>query len=128
MNIEASLRILARSSYWQTLYSSAETLGLQLFENDKDFSGIQVRFLSWLRTYKMLYEELSTYQSPHLTEKVINNDYRCDCYLIYRNKDYDFKWKKYRQDEKMAEIKTKNPKAFSKEGKHQVCNVDLRRE
>ena len=127
-NIEPQIRQLAKSSYYQSLFNASEKLGLQLFENNKNFSGLQVRFLYWLRIYKMLYEELSTHEDILLTEKVIESDFRCDCYLIYRNKKYDFKWKKYRQEERIAELKSRNKKAFSKEGKHQMIDVDLRRE
>jgi hypothetical protein len=128
MSIEIQLRTLAKSGYYQSLYNAAEKLGIQLFENDKNFSGLQVRFLYWLSVYNKLYSELSTHEDDFLTEKVIQDEYRCDCYLIYRNKKYDFQWKKYRQEEKSAELKSRNSKAFSQEGKHSICEVDLRRE
>jgi hypothetical protein len=128
MNIESALRTLAKSNYWQSLYNAAEKLGVQLFENDKNFSGLQVRFLYWLSIYSKLYEELSTHEDTLLTEKVIDSEFRTDCYLTYRSKKFDAQWKKYRQDERAAELKGRNKKALSKEGKHQVIDVDLRRE
>ena len=128
MNYELALRTLAKSSYYQSLWITAKETGISLFENDKNFSGLQVRFLYWIRIYAKLYEELSTHEDELLTEKVINNDYRCDCYLIYRNKKFDFQWKKDRQVERAAELKGRNKKALSKEGKHQMIDVDLRRE
>jgi len=127
MNIESALRTLAKSNYYQSLYNAAEKIGLQLFENDKNFSGLQVRFLYWLSVYNKLYEELAIHEDALLTEKVIDSEYRTDCYLTYRNKKYDFQWKKYRQEERAAELKGRNKKRSS-DGKCQTIDVDLRRE
>ena len=128
MKIESQLRLLARSNYYQSLYSTSEKVGLQLFENNKNFSGLQVRLLYWISVYKMLFDELSTHEDQLLTEAVIESSFRTDCYLIYRNKKHDFAWKKHRQEERSAKLKSRSKKAFSKEGKHAVIDVDLRRE
>ncbi len=80
------VRKLARSFYWQNLYiASQECNGIKLFENESNFSGLQLMFLYWLRTYKSLYEGLALEESPYLTENVIEDDLRCDAYLMFRN-------------------------------------------
>ena len=128
MNHESQLRQLARTNHYQSLFRASKELNIQLFENEKNFSGLQVQFLHWLKVYDMLYEELSKHEDDYLTEAVINSEFRTNCYLIYRNKKCDFMWKKHRQEEKAAELKTRNPKAFASEGKHQTFEVELRRE
>lgn len=128
MNYESALRQLARTNHWQSLYHASKDLNIQLFDNDKNFSGLQVQFLHWLNVYSLLYEELSKHEDDYLTEAVIDSEFRTNCYLIYRNKKCDFMWKKHRQEEKTAELKTRNPKAFSSEGKQQMMEVEFRRE
>jgi len=128
MNYESALRQLARTNHWQSLYHASKDLNIQLFDNDKNFSGLQVQFLHWLNVYSLLYEELSKHEDDYLTEDVIDSEFRTNCYLIYRNKKCDFMWKKHRQEEKAAELKTRNPKAFSSEGKQQMMEVEFRRE
>lgn len=128
-NIEKKIRKLARSSYWQSIWNaSKQSASVQLFENKTNLSYLQSRFLYWLDTYAFLYEELSTHADDKLTEGVIENDFRCDAYLTYKNKKNDFMWKKYREDEKLRELKERNPKKFTKQGKEAHCSVDFRRE
>ena len=79
-----SLRRLARSSYWQTIYNNAKEIGtIKLFENDCDFSAVQIIFLRWLNIYSALYTDLA-FDEDYISEKVINNDILCDAYLKYK--------------------------------------------
>ena len=129
VNIDKSLRKLARSSYWQNLYrASQKCSNISLFSNFSDYSGIQVKFLYWLQTYQMLYDELSTFEDERLTENVIENDFRADAYLIHRNKKHEFLWKKYREDESNSRRKANHKKKFKHPGKESIIKVDLRRE
>jgi hypothetical protein len=48
-DISSSLRKLAKKNYWQNLYAHAKDLNIQLFDNDKDLTDIQVKFLNLLR-------------------------------------------------------------------------------
>jgi len=129
MNLDKSLRVLARDTYWQNIYNSSQKCSnISLFENNDNLSGIQVRFLYWLGTYKMLYEELSTFEDNLLTEDVINNNFRCDCYLIYRNKKQEFLCKKHREEELKANLQSKRKKQFKHSGTEQTIDVQLRRE
>jgi len=128
MQVDQELRKLAKANYWQSLYRISKECGTPLFINNNNFSGLQVRFLHYLQIYDMLYNELLTHEDEYLSEAVIDDFDRTDAYLIYRNKKHDFLWKKHRQEERAAKIKSRNKKAFSKEGKHAVIDVDLRRE
>ena len=128
VNIDTSLRFLARSNYWQSIYSASKKSNISLFENNANFSGIQIKFLYWLQIYSMLYEELSTYEDNRLTENVIKSQFRTDCYLIYRNKKHEFLWRKHRQEEEEAKRKASRKKGFKHPGKESTINVDLRRE
>lgn len=103
MNIEESIRILARSSYWQNIYmASKESNSIQLFTNVNNFSGLQNLFLYWLRVYSMLYDDLATKESPFLTQIVINDTIRCDAYLFYKKRKYELEMKKHNQSKRAS--------------------------
>jgi len=90
MQIEDKIRELARSNYWQNLYhSSKEINGINLFQNDRDFSGLQNLFLYWLRVYHMLFEELGQKDWENLNESVLKDDICCDAFLYWRSKEQE---------------------------------------
>lgn len=127
MNISSRIRQLARTSYWQNIYKhSQECHGIKLFENENNFSGLQVEFLHWLAVYSMLYEELGKHEDDLLTEKVIENTNRCDAYLYHRRKKIDYDWKKYQDKIRQDEINSRRKRKFS-EGNRTDINVQLRR-
>ena len=71
MKVEVQIRQMARSSYWQEIYTSSKNCsGIYLFENQSNFSGIQYLFLYWLRVYSMLYDELGSFEWENLDIKV----------------------------------------------------------
>lgn len=83
--MEKYLRKLARSHRWQLLYAkSKEVNGIQIFENNTNFSHIQLRFLYWLSIYNSLYQDLAM-KEKYLTREVINSDIECDAYLYYQS-------------------------------------------
>lgn len=129
MTLDLQLRNLARSVYWQNIYSASKKCsGVRLFKNTFNYSGLQVRFLYWLSTYDLLFSELSTHEDDLLTSEVLENEYRTDAYLIYRNKKHDYLWKKHREEEKNAQLKATRKKGFKHPGKESLISVDLRRE
>lgn len=129
MTLDLQLRNLARSAYWQNLYSASQKCsGIRLFENVSNLSGLQVRFLYWLSTYELLFSELSTHEDDLLTLEVLEDEDRTDAYLIYRNKKHDYLWKKHREEEKNTQLKATRKKGFKHPGKESSINVDLRRE
>lgn len=108
MTFEENLRIIAKSSYWQDLYRSSKDInGIRLFDNESNFSGLQIIFLNWIRVYGLLYEELSNQEWDNLTEDVINDFDRCDAFLYWRSKQIERKIRDNKRDEKLAEKKSK---------------------
>lgn len=90
MNLENCIRELAKSFYWQRLYiASKENNGIKLFENQSNFSGIQVLFLYWLQVYELLYKELSMKEWDNLDIDVINDYIRTDAFLYWRSKEQE---------------------------------------
>jgi len=80
------LRKLAKNDYWSSLYSRAKDLKLKLFNNETDFTVLQVRFLNWLEIYNHLYIELAMNEEL-LSKHVIEDDIRTDAYLLYKRKN-----------------------------------------
>ncbi len=129
MDIEYKIRKIAKSVYWQTIYNnSLKSSGIRLFNNETNLSGLQTRLLYWLSTYKTLYDDLSTFEDEYLTNKVIENDYRTDAYLIYKNKKNEHDWKQYRFNERVDKLKNNRTKQWQNPGKETNISVELRRE
>jgi hypothetical protein len=97
MNLQL-LKKLARSSEAQILYSRAKELRLRLFDNESDFSKLQIWYLYFLELYHMLYQELQA-KEDFLTEEVLEDDIRTEAYLMLR---------KEKNDKKSSSTKTKN--------------------
>ncbi len=129
MSFETKIRKLAKLNYWQNIYSASKKCsGIQLFENNFNYSGLQTRFLYWLSVYDMLFSELATHEDKLLTFEVLDDNDRTDAYLIYRNKKHDFLWKKHREDEQQSQMKASRKKNFKNPGKETSINIDLRKE
>lgn len=87
MQLETYIRKLARSTYWQNLYSACkECEGIHLFENKCNYSGIQSLFLYWLKVYDLLYTDLYSLEYVFLDEELIKNDIRVDAFLYWKRK------------------------------------------
>jgi hypothetical protein len=83
MNIDI-LKKLCRSNYWQIYYNRAKEIGtIQLFDNNKELSKIQIMFLYFLEMYGILYQDLNA-KEKYINEEVIEDDLRCEAYLLYR--------------------------------------------
>jgi len=123
MNLDSQIRKLARSVYWQNLYrSSKDAYGIGLFKNTANFSSVQVNFLYWLQIYDMLYTELQKQEwGSILTERVINNDIRCDAFLYWRTKSI----KKQIRNQKIEEQKQKIRSKGNHKGPITPFEVDL---
>lgn len=101
MKLEAQIRELAQSQYWQEIYNASKNCSnIQIFNNVNDFSGIQYLFLYWLRVYNMLYDELYQMEWDNLDEAVIKDTVRCDAFLYYRRKQQEKKLRKSKRDSK----------------------------
>ena len=94
------IRKLARSNKWQILYNRAKELSnLRLFKNSMDLTKIQIWVLYWSEAYNSLYTDLAM-NEDFINEEVINDDLRCEAYLLYRKeKSKKDKHKKYTDKE-----------------------------
>lgn len=77
------IRQLARSTYWQNLYSRAKELHLNLFENTSDLSKIQITFLYFLEIYNSIYTDIAMGDCVMTYEK-LESDIITDAYLTYK--------------------------------------------
>lgn len=86
------LRELAKSDYYQSLYSSCKELGLQLFKNNTDLTRLQLWFISYMATYSVINTDIAM---GEISEKVLDNFIYEDAYLLYKkrssNKDLNKK-------------------------------------
>ncbi len=110
------LRKIARSHQWQSLYVRCKDMGsLKLFGNDSDLSEIQRHFLMWLEIYNSLYMDLRM-EEDYISEDVIEDDIRCEAYLLYKSKKKGMK-----KDEKKSNRRIDNthgiPSVIFKDGK-----------
>lgn len=80
----ATLRKLAKDSYYQSLYSSAKELGLQLFENNTDLTKIQLWFLSYISMYASINIDIAL---GEISERVLENEIYEDAYLLYKRRN-----------------------------------------
>jgi len=83
MDLDKLIRKLAKSLYYQTIYSQEKNLGLKLFKNDYNFTALQIRFLGDLAFYNSLYLE---YNLGEIDERVFDNEIYEDSYMYYKNK------------------------------------------
>ena len=77
------IRKLAKNNYWQTIYASSKEMKLQLFENDRNLSYIQILFLNYLSFYSSLYIDIAMGDVEVI---VLEDDLYEDSYMYYRNK------------------------------------------
>jgi len=90
--METIIRKLARSYDCQFMYTRAKELNLKIFNNDSNLTKAQIIFLQWLHIYNSLYECIIRKEN-YITEEVIEDDLRCDSYLLWRRKNKDVKSK-----------------------------------
>ena len=123
-NRQDPLRKLARSSEYQHLFSIGKDIsGIQLFNNTTDFSKIQLEFLYWTSLYNRLYTELAYGDSQFLTKEIIEDDFSCDCYLIWeqhnrknKNKEKDASHDKRMKNKKFIKDDPKIPSVIFTQG------------
>lgn len=114
------IRQLAKSAYWQNIYSASKEIGtIRLFENENNYSGLQSLFLYWLKIYDLLYSELTQKEYKYLDENVINDDCRCDAFLYWRGQIKEAELDKYKQEKQIDKLK------FREKGNVSTFNVDF---
>jgi len=83
---ESPIRTLARTSKWLTIYLRAKEIGsIKLFENQSDFTQLQITFLQYLENISSLYFDLSLGEE-FISDEVIVDWLRSECYLLYKRK------------------------------------------
>lgn len=113
------IRKLARSQFYQNLYSASKEINIKIFDNDTNYSGLQSIFLYWLRVYDLLYSEMAQKEWKYLDEKVIEDDVRTDAFLHWRGLQRNNEIDKYKQEQKASKMNFKRP------GKVSTFDVDL---
>jgi hypothetical protein len=84
MNINETLRKLARSDKYLSIYSLSKDMpSLRLFSNTVDFTDIQLSFLRYLSFYNAIHTDIIL---GDVIEQVLDNDIYCDAYMMYKNK------------------------------------------
>lgn len=118
--LEAKLRQLARSIYWQSIFKASKENGILLFENRTNLSGLQVIFLYWIEIYNFLYDLIAKKEYPFLDEEYLKNDYRVDAFLYYKRRQNELELAKYKEEQIQQKSKLKG-----KEGKKTYFDVDF---
>lgn len=111
MNLDKTLRTLAKSNYWQTMYISAKEFGFRLFENDMDLTHAQIMFLNYLGFYYSINMDISM---GEVKEIVLNSFLLEDAYMVSkRNNENVIKVKN--DDKKELNMKTppKNAQSYN---------------
>lgn len=76
---------LAKTTRWVILYSRAkEITGLKLFENETDFSKIQIIYLQYLQMVNTLHLDLAMGEEL-MSEYVLQDELRAEAYLYYKS-------------------------------------------
>ncbi len=75
------LRKLAKSGYYQTLYSNAKEIHLKIFENDYNLTELQICFLHYLSFYSSLFVD---YALGEVSELVFESQTYEDAYQTYK--------------------------------------------
>ena len=76
------VRKLAKTNYYQTLYSQAKELHLKLFKNDFELSRLQENFLNYLLFYHNIYMDIAM---KEISEVVLENEIYEDAWVYYRH-------------------------------------------
>ena len=83
MNIESGLRTLAKTNKYQTIYSHAKEFGLKLFENEIDYSDVQIKFLNCLSFYSEIHTDIAL---GDIEDIVLKEEIYEEAWMYYKNK------------------------------------------
>jgi len=77
------LRGMAKENYWQTVYVQAKEIGgMQIFENIREFTFLQIYFLNQLSFYNSLYLDIAM---GDVAEFVLEDEIYEDAYSYYKS-------------------------------------------
>jgi len=84
MKIDYSLlKKLAKSNYYQTVYKCANEYNFKIFENDSNFSAIQLLFFNYLSFYSAIFIDIYLKEVDKI---VLDNEIYEEAYIAYKNK------------------------------------------
>lgn len=86
MDIVTLIRKLAKTSYYQCLYSNAKELHLKLFKNELNYNKNQILFLQYLNFYSSLNLDVTV---GDVDKIVFENTIYEDAYSLYKIKKRD---------------------------------------
>jgi hypothetical protein len=107
-NIYETIRKIAKTSKFQSIYANEKAIGLKLFKNDGDYTDIQVAFLNYLAFYYTINLDITL---GEVDERVLDNDIFEDSYMYYKGKQ---------RKEEMKDKKTEIPKISNNKAKDRL--------
>jgi len=88
-----AVRSLAKSPYWQAVYSFSKEQGCNMFDNQRDFTNLQITFINYLEFYASLHMDVAMNE---ITDIIFEDEIYEDAYAYYR------RHKKEKADKKPA--------------------------
>lgn len=119
MNFSSYIRKLAKTSDMLNLFiASKELNGIRLFENETNFSQLQLMFINYLYYYHNLHQDISL---KKVSEHVLDNEIYENAYSYYKSKNLD---EIKPEDKKKPKKSRKFSGIFSKDNKLKFPNVE----
>jgi len=107
MQIYDSLEKLASTAYWQNLYAQSKKVnGIKLFNNENDFSLIQILFLQYLEVYHQLWMDVL---DGKLDEKILKDPLRVEAYLFNKKRKQKYELKNKKIDNELGKSTFRKP-------------------
>jgi hypothetical protein len=107
----STLRTIARTNFWQTIYNQSKDLGLNLFRNQNDYTYLQVLLIQELGFYSAINMDIAT---GEIKEFVSKDDIYCEAYMVYKNSK--------RKDTKQEQVLPQPPDKGNKYKSTEVVN------
>lgn len=79
------LRNLAKSNYYQTIFSQHKEIGCELFYNKNDLTHFQITFLNYLSFYSTLYLDIAM---GEIDDFVLKDTIYEDAYMYWRSQKH----------------------------------------
>ncbi len=84
-DILSVVRKIAKSNKWQSIFAySKEVNNIRLFENDIDFTPLQISFLRYLNFYNSIFTDISLNE---VDDSVLDDEIYEDSYVLYKSKN-----------------------------------------
>jgi len=103
MDIVKSIRLLAKSDKYQTLYFLFKEGNISLFENKSNYTDNQIIFLNYLGFYSSLYTDIYL---KEVNEIVLEDFIYEDAYMHYKRKNKDKEEKATERNDQKDNINT----------------------